>query len=166
MKPFIVWLILFTSLALKACKDKTTDKPVGADGWLKGDKQEKFETVAKQLRGLDMAMVETGYRYTELYWAGQDENWDYAQYQLDKIKVAIENGIERRPKRAQTAQVFLQQSIPAMKEATNKADTAAFNQGFRIFQTGCRSCHIAEKVPFIQSVIPQVRLSAIKFTKE
>ena len=42
-------------------------------------------------------MVETGYRYQELYWAGQDENWEYADYQLEKIKIAIENGLDADP---------------------------------------------------------------------
>lgn len=41
-----------------------------------------------------MPMVEKGYRDQELYWAGQDENWDYADYQIEKIRKAIENGLE------------------------------------------------------------------------
>ena len=52
--------------------------------WIKGNEQEKLETIENQFRGFDMAMVETGYRYQELYWAGQDENWEYADYQLEK----------------------------------------------------------------------------------
>ncbi len=52
-------------------------------------------------------MVETGYRYQELYWEGQDQNWDYAGYHLNKIKIAIENGLERRPKRAKSTENFL-----------------------------------------------------------
>ena len=31
------------------------DKPAGKDGWLKGNKHEKLDTIAKQLRGFDMA---------------------------------------------------------------------------------------------------------------
>ena len=52
--------------------------------WIKGTEQEKLETIENQFRGFDMAMVETGYRYQELYWAGQDENWEYADYQIEK----------------------------------------------------------------------------------
>lgn len=63
----------------------------------------------------------------------KDENWEYANYQLDKIRTAIENGIERRPKRAQSAQAFLQHPIPAMKEPINKKDTAIFNKNFFYF---------------------------------
>ncbi|MBM3778712.1 MAG: hypothetical protein FJW23_10825 [Acidimicrobiia bacterium] len=76
---------------------------VGADGWLSGTTDEKFETVAKQLRGFDMAMVETGYRFNELYWAVQDGNFGFAKYQTEKIRTALENGLERRPRRAKSA---------------------------------------------------------------
>jgi hypothetical protein len=31
-------------------------------------------------------MAEIGYRYTELFFAVQDRNWDYADYQLGKIE--------------------------------------------------------------------------------
>jgi hypothetical protein len=161
MKPFLSPLLF---ILLLSCNDRREER--SADGWLQGSEEEKFSAIEKQLRGFDMAMVETGYRYTELYWAGQDQNWDYANYQLDKIKTAIDNGLIRRPKRAQSAQGFLESAIPSMRAAINKKDTAAFNQGFRVFQASCRSCHIAEKVPFIQSAIPEQRLSPIKFLKE
>jgi hypothetical protein len=65
-------LTIFTFL-LAACNAERNAGPAGPGGWLQGDEQEKFNTVARQLRGFDMAMLETGYRYTELYFtkAGQ-----------------------------------------------------------------------------------------------
>jgi hypothetical protein len=161
LTALVASLVLFTG-----CKETGPGQPSGTDGWLKGTDQEKFETIAKQLRGLDMAMVETGYRYSELYWAGQDGNWEYANYQLNKIKTAVENGLERRPKRAASAQNFLNTSIPGMRTAIEKKDTGAFNQEFRIFQSSCRACHVTEKVAFIHTPIPQTRLSPVKFTNE
>ena len=160
MKSF--FYILFI-LFLTACKN---NKQEAQGEWIKGTEKEKIKTIENQFRGFDNAMVETGYRYQELYWAGQDENWEYATYQLDKIKTAIDNGLQRRPKRAASAQSFLNTAIPAMKESINKKDTAAFNRDFIIFQSACQSCHIAEKVAFIQQKIPDKRLSPIKFSKE
>ena len=55
-----------------------------SNSWLQGTTDERFEIVTRHLRGLDMAMIEIGYRYQELYRAGQSENWDYATYQVDK----------------------------------------------------------------------------------
>jgi hypothetical protein len=69
------------------------------------------------MRGFDLAMMEVGYRYTELHWAGQDKNWDYAKYQCEKIQHVIELAMERRTNRAPSAQWFLTNAIPPMKAA-------------------------------------------------
>jgi hypothetical protein len=146
-----------------SCNNGQNNEAAGTDGWLEGDQQEKFNTVAKHLRGFDMAMVETGYRYTELFWAGKDENWEYADYQLEKIRTAIENGLERRPKRAASAKPFLETILPQMKDAIQGKDTIMFLKHFTLLQSGCKSCHIKENVSFFQTEIPKVRLSPIKF---
>ena len=114
----IIALLMIVFAAMSGCRDSPSEpRPSGEGGWLKGTTDEKFDTVAKQLRGFDMAMVETGYRYVELYWAGYDGNWGYADYQAKKIRVAIENGLERRPKRAESAQAFLTQALPLVEES-------------------------------------------------
>jgi CRISPR/Cas system CSM-associated protein Csm2 small subunit len=107
-------------------------------------------------------MVETGYRYQELYWAGQDQNWEYAEYQLEKIKIAIANGLERRPKRAKSAQHFLTYVLPEMKKSLEKKDTKIFNKNFKTLTLNCNSWHAMEKVPFFSVQIPTDRQSPIK----
>jgi hypothetical protein len=128
---------------------------------LKGDENQKFETIAKQLRGFDMAMVETGYRYQELYWAGKDENWEYAAYQAEKIKVAIENGLERRPKRAASAQNFLNVALPEIGKAIATRDTIQFKQAFTALTANCMACHALEKVSFVTVKTPVERQSPV-----
>ncbi|MGH2567046.1 MAG: hypothetical protein ACRDGA_01820 [Bacteroidota bacterium] len=127
--------------------------------WLKGTVDERFHTVAKQLRGFDMAMVETSHRYAELYWAGIDRNWEYADYQLQKIRTAVDNGLERRPKRAASAQTFLTMVLPAVEEAVAKKDSALFWDRFGALTSTCNACHIAEQVQFIEVMPPEFRYS-------
>jgi len=133
---------------------------VGEGGWLKGTTDEKFTTVAKQLRGFDMAMVESGYRYNELYWAVQDSNWGYAQYQAQKIRTAIENGLERRPKRAASAETFLKIVLPAVDDAIARRDATLLKERLGSLRSTCNSCHEAEKVEFVHVGEPQVRTSS------
>ena len=121
-----------------------------------------MQAIEKHFRGFDMAMLETGYRYQELYWAGQDENWEYADYQLSKIELAIKNGLERRPKRATSAAQFLSTALPDMQEAINSKDTVVFNQNFKALTLSCNSCHTMEKVPFFTVKTPTIRQSPIK----
>jgi hypothetical protein len=135
--------------------------PAAAPNWLQGGEEDKFETISKHLRGLDMAMVETGYRYGELYWAGQDRNWDFAAYQLEKIRLTLELSLERRPKRAASAQLFSTVAVPQMKEAIEKKDPELFRKRFEVFTTACNTCHAMEQVPFMHVRPPAQRLSVI-----
>jgi hypothetical protein len=162
MKLIIRVLYIPIVIILLACNHEDKNKPAGADGWLRGDENQKFETIAKQLRGFDMAMVETGYRYQELYWAARDENWEYAAYQADKIKVAVENGLERRPKRAASAQDFLNIALPEIGKAIAKRDTLHFKQAFNALTSNCIACHALEKVPYVTVKIPIERQSPVR----
>jgi hypothetical protein len=133
----------------------------GAAWLLQGDTDERFARAAKHLRGFDMAMVETGYRYTELHWAGRDANWDYAMYQLEKIRTAVENGVERRPRRAASAKM-LDAGLIGVEEAIKARDSSAFSKSFEALTTICNACHKAERVSFITVAIPTERQSPVR----
>ncbi|OGS71498.1 MAG: hypothetical protein A3G95_03665 [Flavobacteria bacterium RIFCSPLOWO2_12_FULL_31_7] len=153
--------IFILTLGLFAC-NQSTEKETTQGDWIKGTEAEQIKTIEKQFRGFDNTMVETGYRYQELYWAGQDENWEYADYQLDKIKLSIENGLERRPKRAKSAEHFLTYVLPEIKKTLEKKDIEIFNKNFQTMTINCNSCHSMEKVPFFSVQIPTDRQSPIK----
>lgn len=137
-----------------------------ADGeWIRGTAQEKIDALERNIGGFGTAMREVDHRYQELYWAGKDENWEYADYQLEDLEEAIENGIERRPKRAQSAKHFLDVTIPDMEDAIRSKDSTTFFVEFERLRTGCNNCHQMEDVPFIQVGIPKGRLSSIRFEK-
>ena len=130
--------------------------------WIKGSEDDQLKTIEKHFRGLDLTMMETGYRYNELYWAGKDQNWEYARYQLQKMKLALENGLERRPLRAATGKPFLENALPPVEKAIRDRDTAGFTKQFLTLTTHCNNCHAAEKVPFFNVEIPSTRNSIIK----
>lgn len=153
-----VIFILITGLCF-ACNggERTTQ-----GDWIKGSPQEQIEMIERQFRGFDMAMVETGYRYQELYWAGEDENWEYAGYQVEKIRLAIENGLERRPKREASAQSFLNTSLPEIERAIQERDTLVFDRAFQALTVSCNSCHAMEKVSHFMVKEPLTRPSPIR----
>jgi len=132
------------------------------EGWLRGSSDEKFEQLEKQLRGFDKTMVEVGYRFTELYFAGKDRNWEYAEYQVEKIDAAIRLGIERRPKRAGSARYFLEEDLPAFRAGLKARDAKKFDKAFAQMRQSCIRCHARERVPYFSVQIPQRRLSPIR----
>jgi hypothetical protein len=149
-------IILAVAIGLSACQKQTAQ-----GDWIKGTETDQVKLIEKHFRGFDNAMVETDYRYQELYWAGQDENWDYANYQLTKIKLAIENGLQRRPLRAKSAEVFLTDVLPEMQKSVAAKDTAIFNENFKLLTIGCNNCHTLEKLSFFKVKIPTQRQSSI-----
>jgi len=153
-----VLVLTFSLCSAAACaQPPPAATAVGEGGWLAGTVDEKFEMVATQLRGFDMAMVETGYRYSELYWAAQDGNWGYAEYQAGKIRTAIENGLRRRPLRAKSAETFLTIALPAVQEAIRERDATLLRARLETLRSTCNTCHEAEKMEFVRVEEPRTR---------
>ena len=157
MKNSVLLLVIFITTA---CQNQPQEQPQG--NWITGSGQNQIETIEKQFRGFDMAMVETGYRYVELYWAGKDQNWEYATYQLQKIRKTINNGLERRPKRAKSATNFLNTTLPEMEKAIQYQDSVAFAKNFHKLTISCNTCHELEKLAFFNVKEPLYRVSAIR----
>jgi hypothetical protein len=144
-------LFLFAMAAglFYSCKHSGDTAPSGSGGWLKGNSQEKFETIASQLGGFDKTMMEVGYRYSELHYAGKNNNWEYAAYQAEEMEGAIEDGLERRPARAASSQDFMNLILPAMQQAIAAKDSLQFHETFQAMTASCISCHVMEEVAFI-----------------
>jgi hypothetical protein len=142
---------------------KENSEPVGEEGWLKGTNEEKLEEVAHQLGGFSRTMVEVSYRYSELYWAGMDENWGYAEHQIEHIIEALEDGIKRRPLRSASAESFMKETIPNFEDVLAKKDKDAFLKGFTILTSACNACHAKEGESFITIQTPEIRTSPVRF---
>ena len=135
---------------------------LAAGDWLKPAPEERVRQLERHLRGTDVAMWEIGYRFTELFYAGEDGNWDYAKYQAEKIDLALRLALERRPKRAQSAQPFLNDDLPAVQQAIQARDPAAFRNSMERLRAACVRCHTNEKLPFFTVELPQRRVSPVR----
>lgn len=131
--------------------------------WLTGNRDEQIQTLAGQLRGLDVAMIEMGHRYAELFWAGKDGNWDFARYQAQKLRTSMEQALKRRPKRAHSAQAFLHVSLPRIEASIGERDSAHFLEEFHHLTVSCNACHAQEGMAFAHISIPDVRPSPVRF---
>ena len=151
----LVGAVLFASVHLWA--EATASKK----GWLTEDWPEAHGQIQNHFRGTDVAMMEVGYRFRELYFAGKDKNWDYTDYQLEKIEKVIELAAERRPKRAQSARVFLEEDLPEVVRLVKERSPASFDAAMNRLQTSCMKCHVAENVPFFTVRFPKSNPSVI-----
>jgi len=107
-------------------------------------------------------MVEIGYRYQELYWAGVDSNWEYADYQAKKIDLAMENALERRPKRRASADTLFEPALTEVEQAIASRKRTMFGEAFETMSAACNSCHAAEGVASFYVEAPTDRASSIR----
>lgn len=156
-------IILLSLIFIYSCQPKEKSTAVGPEGWLEGTTEEKLDEVAHQLGGFSRTMVEVSYRYSELYWAGMDENWDYADHQVEHIIEAMEDGLKRRPVRAESAHPFMEETLPMMEETIKKENKQDFIKGFQMLTSACNACHAKEGESYIMIQTPENRTSPVRF---
>jgi hypothetical protein len=154
IKLFTLLLLIF----LAGCGHQDNHESEIEHGtWLKGDKEFFVETIEEQFGGFSTTMREVAYRFEELYWAGLDGNWEYADYQLEHIEEAIEAGVIRRPERSLNTELFLKGDQARMQLIVDDKDAAGFEVGFNAYRQACVACHMREEVSFIPVNIPIIR---------
>nr|MBS0038381.1 hypothetical protein [Saprospiraceae bacterium] len=157
----IIAVTALLALLIIQCAPSDPETSVGKEGWLSGTSDQKFETITTHIGGFARAMTEVSYRYNQLYWAGEDENWDYAAYQLEEMEEALQDGFQRRPLRAASGEHFMEVVMPEMENAISSRDKSNFDNAFELFTAQCNNCHALEEVSFIQVNKPINRNSNI-----
>lgn len=144
---------------------QTSSGAIEQNHWLAAEDDARRDQLERHLRGLDVAMFEIAHRFNELYYAGQDRNWLYAQYQIEKIELALKLALERRPARAASARPFVEETIPFVKDAIKAAAAGdakqRYDDAMDRLRTDCMKCHVAEDVPHFIVYFPQRRESAV-----
>lgn len=164
------WIALAT-MALAACNvgnsppATATEAPAPADSWLQGSVNERLETVADQLGGFGVTMLEVDHRYGELFFAGQDRNWKYAGHQIEEIEAVLEAGLQRRPARAKSA-AMLEHALDVVEDAVEARDPEAFDKAFAHLTATCNACHLAEQVGFIHVAVPDQKRSSVRAARD
>jgi hypothetical protein len=129
-------------------------RPRNPNDWLLNapDDTARFRLLQQELRGFSMAMIEVGERYTRLYDALADSNFEFAAYQLEKIREAIVNGYTRRPGRRPNAEKeFLSIVYQPALDTFKSRDAAKSWEAFSAVRKACMSCHEAERLTFMNN---------------
>lgn len=158
MRTTFILILFALSLIIFSCNQ--TENPKGK--WLNGSNQENIEKIEEHFKGFGVAMFEIGYRYQELYWALIDENWDYAEHQIDEIEETLLLALERRPSRKKSATNFIDNALPEMIKFINEKNSNEINTKFDNFTNACNACHAMEQMTFIYISKPEIRTSPVR----
>lgn len=145
-KSAMTWL---ATLALSGVVSAQTGV---APGWLSQapSDSERSALLEQQLRGFDVAMWEVGERFERAEQAIVDGNHALAAYHWEKIRLAIENGLLRRPKRRPNSDaLFLGDPWRGLAQALQQPDRRRVVDAFGAAKAACIVCHTVEGVGFI-----------------
>ena len=105
--------------------------------------------------GLGEFMTATQLRHAKLWFAGKDNNWDLAAYEIDEIKEGLEEAARLHPTFdgvpvAEMIKTIINPRIERLEKAVEGKNSTQFIAAFDELTSGCNSCHAAASKPFIR----------------
>jgi hypothetical protein len=105
--------------------------------------------------GLGEFMTATQLRHAKLWFAGKQNNWDLAAYEIDEIKEGLEDAARLHPTFdgvpvAEMIKTIIDPRIEELEAAVRAKSSAKFMVAFDKLTSGCNNCHAGANKPFIR----------------
>jgi hypothetical protein len=120
-----------------------------------------------QLRSLipsqSHAMMDVAYHFTNLWFAGQHQNWPLAQFYFNESRSHIAWAVRLVPVRKTSGgELLLQEMFDAfdktlladLKKQIADKNGKQFKVAYRAALNGCNACHTAAEKPYLHIVVP------------
>jgi hypothetical protein len=110
------------------------------------------------------AMKDVAYHFSNLWFAGQKQNWPLAKFYLDETRSHLRWAVRIIPVRKTKAGDLDLKGIldgvdssflTAVDRAVSAADLNGFTTAYRQTLEGCYSCHTAAEKPYLRLHIPE-----------
>ncbi len=121
----------------------------------------------EQLRSLvpsqSHAMMDVAYHFTNLWFAGQHQNWPLAQFYFNEARSHIAWAVRLVPVRKTSGgELHLQEMFDAfdktlltdLKKQIVDRNAKQFKVTYRAALEGCNACHTAAEKPFLHVTVP------------
>lgn len=109
-------------------------------------------------------MADVGYHFTNLWFAGQAENWPLADFYLAETKSHLRWAVRAKPIRKDNGgrdinlgnilEAFENSQLTQLKKAVDGKDGAAFETVYKESLSICYACHKASDKPYLRPQIP------------
>jgi hypothetical protein len=105
--------------------------------------------------GLGEFMTATQLRHAKLWFAGKENNWDLAAYEIDEITEGLEDAEKHFPTHdgvpvADMIKANIDPAIEQLKKAVGAKSRTKFVVAFDNLTNACNACHAGADKPFIR----------------
>jgi hypothetical protein len=148
MKQFLLSLFI---IFLVSCSGNKSTNP--------GTSQLNADTLnnlmEKYAPGLGEIMGGIQTHHAKLWYAGINDNWKLAQYEIDELKERFEQARDIETERPEVKMIpMMYPSIDSIKDAISHKNLDQFKLGFKLLTASCNSCHTANNFEFNIITIP------------
>ncbi|HRG81414.1 MAG TPA: hypothetical protein PLO99_02805 [Chitinophagaceae bacterium] len=145
-------LVLWVS-ALSSCKQQTDNKQL----------QNRIDSLEIQLAnsykpgfGELMSSIQT--HHAKLWFAGQNENWRLAGFEVHEIMEVVEDIQKFQTERKESQQIkMIHPSLDSISMAIEQKNPALFRSSYSLLTTACNNCHRATDFDFNVVKIPDTQ---------
>jgi hypothetical protein len=112
-------------------------------------------------------MIEAQLRYFKLWYAGRDNNWALADFEVEQIRESFDNASRIFPTIPLASKHMIIQPANELDSAIEAKDSTKFARAFDKLTAACNGCHEAASLGFI--VVREPRTSPVEtlpFTDE
>lgn len=127
--------------------------------------QAELAALKGQLPDQAHAMADAGYHFSNLWFAGQKQNWPLAKFYLDETRSHLNWAVRLKPVRKTAAgldvdlrgilQAVENTQLADVRKAVEGRNTDKFAAAYRLTLEACYACHKASEKPYLRPQVPE-----------
>ncbi|KAA9041447.1 hypothetical protein FW778_05325 [Ginsengibacter hankyongi] len=147
MKPYSLFFTVFLFIS---CSHASTKKDEAISN------NDSLNTIMeKYAPGLGEIMGGIQMHHAKLWYAGINDNWKLAQYEIDELKERFEQARMVETSRPEVKMIpMMYPAIDSINAAIGHKNLIQFKSGFQLLTASCNSCHSANNFEFNIITIP------------
>lgn len=146
---YIIHIILI-SILMSGCN---------SSGQKEQDLQSQIDNLKETMYkpGLGDFMGSIQHHHNKLWFAGLNENWELASFEIHELEELFEDIMEIYPDRKETQVLsMIEPPLETVEAAIEEQNTEKFKAEFTILTNTCNSCHVTTGFDFIKIKIPDL----------
>jgi hypothetical protein len=126
-----------------------------------------LQTLSQIQPGLSTYMMEAAQRFGVMWFAGQQNNWDFAAFEAREAQEVLQHGaVRQNPSRQQGIVAFNTNFMEPLIAAAQAGDPAKFQASYTSAIQGCNSCHGAQTYGAINKPFSFIKIQTPKTSPE
>jgi hypothetical protein len=144
-----VFFIIISAFVLISCNNNKTENMQKDIDSLKSETQNSYKP------GLGEFMLTAQIHHAKLWFAGINENWPLASFEIGEIKETFNNAVKYLPERIETKDIpMIYPALDGLQASINKKDLKKFTDDFKALTETCNDCHKAVHFQFNVIKVP------------